>query len=471
MDENQDKWSKKKVVAKQPVGTRAEDPFSLAEVLFKKGRVGNGEKGKIRGDENTASGSDIAREVGLGPTAAASGFKRKLVVDRPFDYFTAWDKVEFLRQFGFVKQVNQRPFRPLDELCEGKINLDHISKWVLLSDHIFFATSVNTPNAVAFALVTRCQGEQGTHLKRTAYISTFCSTLRKDLDGGQWASKNFMFRVLASLKRLGYGDVMLLPFQTPSVILFYTTCGFRQKPRSEYMHAKLKDFHEPARLDVAKTIEEAMVTQESLNQQSRLISDQQQRRQLAALKGSVAVKGSSDPAANALNLVITSFRERFPDFEQVRSVQRAWKFTYDQLPTPETLMTERYEQQGIQLHKLKSNENILDVCPGKDRKLLGVVIFNADDERSMYVYLYKNRERKAITVKLEPKKFMLLTMYKPNIKSKMPQRPTNTYTVRRSTKGDTKLKNAQADGDAQAKQSEQVNFVQYCVSYARPDAQ
>jgi len=422
-------------------------------------------KGKIRGDENTASGSDIAREVGLGPTVAASSFKRKLVVDRPFDYFTAWDKVEFLRQFGFVKQVNQRPFRPLDELCEGKIPLDYISKWVLLSDHIFFATSVNTPNAVAFALVTRCQGEQGTHLKRTAYISTFCSTLSKDLDGGQWGTKNFMFRVLASLKRLGYGHVMLLSVKTPSVILFYTKCGFRQKRRSEYMHANLKDFHEPARLDVAKTIEEAMVTQESLNQQSRLISDQQQRGQLAALKGSVAEKGSSDPAANALNLVITSFQERFPDFEQVQSVQRAWKFTYDQRPTPETLMTERYEQQGIQLRQLEANENILDVFTQlrklqANENILGAVIFNVDDKRSMYVYLYKNRERKAITVKLEPKTFMLLTMYKPNIKSKMPQRPTNTYTVRRSTKG-----------DAQAKQSEQEYFVQYCILYARPDAQ
>jgi hypothetical protein len=466
MDEIPDKSSKKVVAKKLP----DKQPHKMMD-----------KKGKFDADKPKVD-QIVHRSV-------ASDFKTKPVFKRPFNYFMSWDKIEFLRHFGFVKQVNQIPPRPLDELCQAQnkqetlLNywVDHISKWVLLSDHIFFATSVSTPSAAAFALVTRYQKEQGNHSQRTAYVSTFCSSLRKDPDGGKWGSKNFMFRVLASLKRLGYGEVMLLPVNTPSVLLFYAKCGFRQTPRSKYMHAELKDFHDPARLDLANTIEEAMANLNRLEQQSDLISNYKESAdqrpqliaqldaQIPAAKGPGAVKGSSDSAANALNLVITSFQERFPDVEQVQTVQRAWIFTYDQLPSPESLMTRQYEQQGIQLHKIRPNEIFWDVCPGKDRILLGAVIFNADDERSIYVYLYKNAERQAVTVKLKPKTFMLLTMYKSNVKSKKSKRSTNAYRVRRSTKGDAASSKAQAAaGGVKVEHSGQEKIVEYCISCAMP---
>lgn len=449
-------------------------------------------KGKFSAVEPTASGAKIDRKV---HRSVASDFEKKPVFKRPFNYFMSWDKIEFLRHFGFVKQVNQIPPRPLDELCQGQNTqentmnwVDHVSKWVLLSDHIFFATSVSTPNAVAFALVTRYQKEQGNHPQHTAYISAFCSSLRNDPAGGKGGSKNFMFRVLASLKRIGYGEVMLIPLNTPPVLLFYAKCGFRTMPDQKYMHAELKDFHEPARLDLATTIEEAMAKQKRLKEQSDLISnykeDNQRQQRLAQkpalmrqLKGPGEEKGSSDSAANALELVITSFKERYPHFEQIQSVQRAWIFTEGELPSPDILntMQTQYEQQGIQLRKIEPNQIFRNVCPGEDRILLGAVICNADDERSMYVYLYKNKERQAVTVKLNPKTFMLLTMYKSNVKSKKSKKSkneskksktsTNAYNVRLSTKGD-----AAASEAGKVKHSKQEKLVEYCISYAMPSA-
>jgi len=394
--------------------------------------------------------------------------------------------------------------------------VDHVSKWVLLSDHIFFATSVSTPKAVAFALVTRYQKEQGNHSQHTAYISAFCSSLRNDSAGGKGGSKNFMFRVLASLKRIGYGEVMLIPLNTPPVFLFYAKCGFRKMPDPDqrYMRAELKDFYEPARLDLANTIEEAMANRKRLKEQSNFISEYKekanQRQQHIARKGAPILhekgpgeeKGSSDPAANALNRVITSFQERYHTSAQIQSVQDAWIFTVDKLPSQENLMKIQYEQQGIQLHKIEPNQIFRNVCPGKDRILLGAVICNADNERSMYVYLYKNKERQAITVKLKPKTFMLLTMYKSNVKSKKSKTSTNAYkvrlstkgdaaaaaaakaeaeaaaeaaaaskaNVRLSTKGDAALEKAPKVGKAKNEHSGQEKLVEYCISYAMPSA-
>ena len=285
MDENIDKsFSKTLPARKVAIGERAEGSSSFAALAGPQSRgddLDEGKKAPVQftekfinakkpwqeEDQALEERSEAAGALGTGSFAASRLVRRSAP---PIDFFSCLQKTEFLREFSFLKSVAMKSKMPRYEaaknvthaLClnmltgDKKQDDDFISKWALLADHIFYAKSRVTKSAAAFALVTAEEPES----EKTAFISVFCSSLKTE-GNSKGESVNFMFRVLAALKRLGFLFVTLTPTSYPDGIRFYNRCGFLCLPtqrKKMYMGASLANFKMPAALDVAYTIEDAI---------------------------------------------------------------------------------------------------------------------------------------------------------------------------------------------------------------------
>lgn len=436
MDENVDKSHQKAGPSKLAVGERMRgDDLDEGTKLLDRKR------------------SDAARDAGAGSFAERATLSMARRSAQPIDFFSCLQKTEFLREFSFLKSVAVKSKMPRYEaaknvthaLCldmltgDKKQDDDFISKWALLADHIFYAKSRVTKSAAAFALVTAEEPESD----KTAFISVFCSSLKTE-GSSKGESVNFMFRVLAALKRLGFLFVTLTPTSYPDRIRFYNRCGFLCLPsrrKKMYMEASLADFKAPAALDAAYTVEDAIDDTEYLEKvrSDKPCFDAKRRPQLSAAFQRQAVArqvsmgpqrspSRSSPASvqpergaslflDMPNVGLRTFLQVFEStasksaLQPVEGVVFAWLFEPRLIPMP---------KDGLALYApadLRKNETTgrreQGACKSSvaGRALLCVTIVNEGAEE-LNVTLNKNQATRRKTLRLEAGKGLLLTLLK-----------------------------------------------------------